>query len=109
MVEQTITEAGADEFKAHNYNPFVRVTWLNEYMLGSVFFKHRFMLSRTARLTILWTSLFGELILIGVFMLVTDIPTEIEYAVMPIIACTVMLPAGPLFNMFFKIDQKHLP
>jgi hypothetical protein len=50
------------------YAPMYVPYFLNEYMFGSIFNKHRYMMSRTARLTTLWVSLFGELLFIGVLL-----------------------------------------
>jgi hypothetical protein len=91
------------------YNPFVRILFLNEYMIASIFFKHRYMMSRVARLTILWLSLLGEVIAIGAVMYLTDFDRTVEAIVVPPIAVACVVWVGPVFTRLFKIATKHMP
>lgn len=90
-----------------DYNPFVHIYFLNEYMIGLIFFKHRYMMSRTARLTVLWFSLLGEVLAVGGLMYLTDLDRTIEAAAIPVMAVFTMIWVGPLFNAYSRLPTKH--
>jgi hypothetical protein len=79
-------------------------------MVGSIFFKYRAQLSRTARVTILQTSLMSELLLIG--LLLAYLPMNYEFIevmlIISLIAVIACAPIGPILNMvFFNKDTAN--
>lgn len=82
---------------------------LHEYMLGSVFQKHRYMMSRTARLTTLWLSLFGELLFIGTLIHTLGADMASRELLIPLIACIIVVFTGPVFTMLFKVGEDKMP
>jgi hypothetical protein len=77
-----------------------------QYMIGSIFFKQRYMMSRTARLTVLWFSLFGEVLAIGGLMYLTDLGCTIEAVAIPVMAvCTMIWVSQHLSTSLFCKHQ----
>jgi hypothetical protein len=77
-------------------------------MLGSIFFKFRYALSRPARLTILWASLFGELLFVGIFVRFAGMESPGAAVVSCIIAPICMIFTGPILTLFFKVGQDNI-
>jgi hypothetical protein len=78
-------------------------------MLGSVFFKYRPLMSRPARLTILWTSLFLELLLIGIFLAYSGVEAPSSSAALTAFyAVAICIPIGPLLTVAFKVKDSDI-
>jgi hypothetical protein len=91
-----------EAFKRH-----VDISFLNEYMVGSIFFKYRASLSRSARMTILMASLFTELTVVGVLFAWSPLNYESKGVqfVIALLAVACCVPIGPIFNMVFYMKD----